>query len=260
MNAGVRSRPPRAIGPPTSLYVWGSDRDRLNQTARTLAGTIDPDFEWLEAVEAHGPSHGPRATPVDPRAGPGPAASAGDVPEGDSKATDAGSQGSRGRVAGRLRELPRVRPQPGLLPRPVARLLAHPPPRVLVVGNSDRLGRPEVGNPAGLGPLVDPLNWMGITLFATHQGRPDVERVGFEYSLAEVSALPRPAPKGLALVCQWGNCEHCLVRERFGPFRVACFGSVLADLRQRRSQEPERTASRDRPRVPPGRPLSLQPA
>ena len=207
MKPGPGSPSPGTAGGSTSLYAWGTDRSRLTRAVRAVAARIDPHFEWVEALGSPDVVSRPRSVSLDDRPRP------------------------TSRDLGRCTTMA----EPALLPAPIARLLGRPAPRVLVVANVDRLETAESAGPTGVGSLVEPLNWLGITRLATHHGRPAADRIDFAYSLAETSTLPRLASKGSALVCQWGSCDRCVVRERLGHGLVGCVGSILAAMRRGRS-------------------------
>ena len=207
----------------TSIYLWGDERSEVNSAARRVAYRLDRNYEWVQAVES--------------------------------------SEGPSSRNAGGGRDLSLSRTE--LLPRPivseerlwsyvkpegprtfgrdlldflrmsdplqeaVAGLLERPAPRVLALGNWDLL--PDL-------PGADRRSWSGlirflkrneITLIASAPGRPLPERIDFDYSMATPDALPRTV-RGIATVCQWGNCRDCVVNRFLPTDEVICINRLTS--------------------------------
>jgi hypothetical protein len=217
--------------PITSIYVWGSERATVNRAARRVARRLDPEFVWLEADAARGPprsdSDGHPAESFAPREllpRPG-------VPE-EVLWTYLRPWGQRCRA----RELQDFLRMPEPVQCATASLLEREGTRVLVVANVDLLGSYDPDRRGFYGQFVEFLNSRGITLVVTSAARPQRERLEFEYSVTTPAELPERY-RTTAPLCQWGDCNNCLVRSFFSEGELACSGQLALQAFRTRAVE-----------------------
>jgi hypothetical protein len=210
----------------TSVYLWGGDRGQLNATARVLARRLDPEYHWVEALE---PVVARYDGPVGPRFEVKAGAQDLAVRPGVTSERLWAYLRPRGqhRAVEELRDFLRL---PDPLQSAVVSLLdsKRSGPRVLVFANIDLVSALDRASRAFVGRMIEFLNSHDITLLVTAAGRPLLERVDFEYSLTLADSLPERFRTGAA-VCQWGDCDTCLVR-RFPRDELVCILSLAQTL------------------------------
>ncbi len=206
--------------PATSIYLWGSDRGRLNAAARKIARRLDPGYAWVE-VDSGIPAEYGGATPA--------AVSVKDVlPRPAPSATLFWSYlRSRGqqRATDDLREFLAM---PDPIQSAVATLLVPEAerPRLLVIANADRVCSAQPRGPWILRPYIEFLASHEISVMVTFAGRPCHHRAEYEYSLTTSDSLPEKF-RSDAAVCQWGDCATCLVR-LCAPNELVCSSKLWA--------------------------------
>lgn len=218
---------PEPLPGATSIYVWGNERGTVNWTARRVAARLDRDYLWVQASDPveecvpAGPVGRPgRSFPV-PDLLPRPTVSAKRL-RSYLKLTEGPDDLERDllaffRMADPLQEA-------------VTDLLGRPLPRVLALGNLDLLPALAASHRSPWGGTFDFLRRHDVTLVASAIGAPRPERIDFEYSIATPEVLPR-AVRGIAAVCQWGNCDDCVVNRLFPADEVLCIHRLASDRR-----------------------------
>jgi hypothetical protein len=209
----------------TSIYLWGSDRRRLNATARILAVRLDPEFHWVEAVETESdPVEGPIVPKFAVMCGPKELAPSSGIST-ERLWSYLKPRGQR-RAGEELQDFLRM-PEP--IQRAVASMLESrkPGPRVLVLANLDLVSAIEDARPRFVGHFIEFLNSHDISLLVTATGRPLLERIEFEYSFTTSEALPERFRTDAA-VCQWGDCSSCIVR-LFPQGELVCLSGLAKD-------------------------------
>ncbi len=219
----------REVGRVTSAYLWGRSRPELTDAARRLAHRLDRRFGWVEVAD------GPLGRPSDPALPAGGFHIVAPAPELVPRTGDRATV-RRERSGSRLpQDLAPERSELDRLPAPVARafarLVARSAPRLLLLSDLDRLDVFDASHQGLYGSFVDLLNRHGITLVTTTAGRPLAERAQFGYSLTLASSLPRSVPGHWSLVCQWGDCGACLVRDLLPEKEAACTSKLAAVAR-----------------------------
>lgn len=238
------ARAPPGGGQPgtvTSIYLWGSDRARLNATARILAARLDPEFHWVEAIPPDGAETGePNAPSFSLAVGPKELVPSQGV-SSERLWTYLKPRGQR-RAAEDLQDFLRM-PEP--IQRAVASLLEskRSGPSVLVMANMDLVSPFDSDHPKFVGRFIEFLNSHDITLLVTATGRPLSERIEFEYSFTTSELLPERFRTDAA-VCQWGDCTSCIVR-LFPQGELVCISRLASDPARvgPRASDPGDTAS-----------------
>lgn len=223
MAGAAEGAPPGRPGPTvTSFYVWGSDRTEVNAAARRIAARLDREYAWVEVSERTNASESVRSE-TEPDRG---VARAEDLPR---------TIVSEERLRSYVRPTDPHDPGRDLLEflrlwdpvqEAITALLARTGPRVLVLSNWDLQPAPPGGDHVSWGGLIEFLHRHGITLVATTGGRTLPDRIDFEYSIATSDVLPQQF-QTIAAVCQWGNCDDCLVNQLFPRDEVVCLNRLL---------------------------------
>ena len=201
----------------TSIYVWGNARAEVNSAARRVAARLDRNCAWVEATES---AAGPSSEGFPGGGGLSlPGAELLPRPTVSEERLRSYVRPAGPRNFGRdLLEFLRMADP---LQETVAALLERPPPRVLALGNWDLL--PELLGPErrSWGGLLEFLKHNEVSLVASAAGRPLPERIHFDYSIATPEVLPGTV-RGIAAVCQWGDCNDCVVNRFFPMDEVIC--------------------------------------
>jgi len=211
--------------PVTSIYLWGRDRSHLNTTARVLAARLDPKFSWIEAIPPE-TSRGEEASAerFTLTCGPGELTPMPGVSP-ERLWAYLKPRGQR-RAAAELEEFLRM-PEP--IQRAISSLLSseRSGPRLLVIANVDLVSAVDLGRPRFVSGFIEFLNSHDISILVTATGRPQLERIEFEYSFTTSESLPQRFRTDAA-VCQWGDCDACIVR-LFPEGELVCISRLVED-------------------------------
>jgi hypothetical protein len=214
--------------PVTSMYVWGPNRSRVNAAARVVAERLDPGYQWLEVRVPEEP-----ASEAAAGVAPHPVFEAEDLLPGRGVSAEwlwsyLKPQGQH-RAASELEEFLRM---PEAIQEAVRTLLdpAVARPRVLVVANADLVCRLDPKRKGVMAPFIEFLNSREISFVVTATGCPCRDRAAFEYSVTISESLPEQF-RTTAAVCQWGDCDACLV-PRFSREELVCSSRLWENLRR----------------------------
>ena len=211
----------------TSIYVWGASRSPTDEFARQVARRIDPRYAWIGTERPAEPSaHGLPGEAREVLVPPGPLSP---VPPISEERFWSYLRAKGQRAVGRdVLEFVRM---PDVLQTAILSLLEREPPRVLLLANLDRLLAGGPGAATLVGRYIEFLNAREVTLVAASAGRPGPERIDFDYSLTLPESVPADVRPPTA-VCQWGECDRCVVENVFSPSEILC----ISRLEPRRSQ------------------------
>ena len=215
------------VAPPiaavTSIYVWGSDRAEVNSAARRVAARLDRNYAWVQAAAPAEESFPEFPSGVKGRILPGTQLLP--PPALSEERLWSYVRPSGPRQSGRdLLEFLRMSDP---LQEAVAELLERPAPRVLALGNWDLLPDLPGQERRSWAGLIRFLKHNEISLIASAAGRPLPERIDFDYSIATPELLPSTV-RGIAAVCQWGDCHDCVVNRFFPQDEVVCINRLAA--------------------------------
>ncbi len=209
--------------PGTSVYVWGADRSAVNRAAQELVRRLGPRHVWLEAGDpANEGARSRRSASGGQTLAPRELVPSSSI--SDSELRSSLRPGDGRAVAAEERQF---RALPEAVRAATVELRGRPGPRVLVIANADRLSPFDPDRRGLYGALVDYFTGLGITLIVTVTGHPLPDRSQFEYSVTPVASLPERYRSGIA-VCQWGDCEDCLIKLHFPDRELACLGEISA--------------------------------
>ena len=220
---GSHGRPPPTL-PPSSYFVRGSDRVRLDQVAARVARYLDRGFLWLDFQDpAHADPH--REPALEALLGPGHLRTVGDPMRvrGHDPATS-GVLWSLVRPDEDPRTVQRVTDYlalPELLQRVLAELGGEGTRRTVVMANVERLASLTSLGPSKFRSMNRAFNRAGVTTIATEVGRGAAERYGFDFELVP-APVPEARPASEALVCVRGGVEDCLIFRGFPRELIAC--------------------------------------
>ena len=209
--------------PGTSVYVWGADRDAVNRAAQELVGRLGPNHVWLEAGDSA--TEGARSR--NSASGVRTFAPRELVPSSSVSDSELRSYLRAGDGWAAAAEVRQFRALPEAVRAAAVELRGRRGPRVLVIANADRLSAFDPDRRGFYGALVEYFTGLGITLIVTVTGHPLSDRSQFEYSVTPMASLPERYRSGIA-VCQWGDCEDCLIKLHFPNRELACLGEVSA--------------------------------
>lgn len=206
--------------PPTSILLYGSDRERLARVASETARRIDAEFQWVEICD---PSQSPcsvttagrdaaHALLIDHIEELRPSALVG--------ANVLRSMVQAGQDAHLIQDLSAFLQLPGPFQRVLSDLGGQEHPRAVVLANLERTARLYPGKRGDLQPYLDLFVRRGVTPIATFVGAPRADELDFRYTL-EGRAL---SGFGFGAACLRGECSpDCLVKGALAGSSVFCF-------------------------------------
>ncbi len=207
--------------PVTSIYVWGEARAPTNGIARRVAERLDPKFTWVEA-ESSLELSAPTRAGSDHGTFVSPGSLSSESPVSEERFWSYLRPKGQHAVGRDVLEFVRM---PDVLQTAILSLLEREPPRVLVLASLDRLLGGGMGAASRLGRYIEFLNAREVTLVAASTGRPGPERIDFDYSLTLPESLPADV-RPLTAVCQWGECDRCVVENVFSPAEIVCIARL----------------------------------
>ena len=213
--------------PVTSIYIWGGDRSPTDEVARLVAQRLDPTFTWIGTK--HAPDRTGPSFPGEAREILVPAGTLASEPSiSEERFWSYLRAKGQHTVGPDVLEFVRM---PDVLQTAILSLLEREPPRVLVLANLDRLLAGGTGAASLISRYIEFLNAREVTLVAASTGRPGPERIDFDYSLTLPDSLPADV-RPRAAVCQWGECDRCVVENVFSGSEIVC----ISRLEPRRPQ------------------------
>lgn len=220
----LKARPPASL-PPSSYFLRGRDRLRLDQVAARIARYLDRGFVWLDFQDP-ARDEPTRAPALEGLLG------AGHLRVIDDPVRVRGHDPA---ASGALWSMLRPDEDPTTVQR-ITDFLGLPEMlqdllgavggegstrRAIVMANVERLAGVTALGPAYFRSMNRAFNRAGVTMIATEVGRGASERYGFDFEL--VPAPPSGArPPHEALVCVRGGVEDCLIFRGFPRELVAC--------------------------------------